>query len=164
MRYLLNSLAAMMPGRCTMRGETRPQLHPDLPWSQALPMSFLIRDPQNRKIGYENGAPVNEIPGGSLDVLENGYFLSLPADVSYTLTTVGNGSITNTLSVAFPVSGMDVRGIAYPDFSIPISTTATTAFGKDTLVWQFASTVRRRSARSSMSKWMSLSNRTCPPC
>jgi len=100
------------------------------------PETFMISDDLGRRIGLEQGVSINEIPGAELSDWETGFYLRLPADRAYTLTTVGTGAAENVLSLAIPVGPASVQQTVFSNFSIPAGVAASLSFSQETDNWR----------------------------
>ena len=102
----------------------------------AAPSQFLITDNQERRLGYDQGTLVNEIPGAYFNDFGTGFHWLLPHDGEYRLETDGVGSSGASLSFAIPSSGFSVQEVVYSGFDLPLGAAATTDFGRETQDWR----------------------------
>ena len=70
---------------------------------EAGPAEFMVTDQYGRRIGYQQGKFINEIPGAEFNDWQTGYFLNLPGNLQYSLTTEGNGSSGYNLALTIPL-------------------------------------------------------------
>jgi hypothetical protein len=78
----------------------------------------LITDQFGRRIGYDNGTQLNEIPGATLLVIGDQKVIDLPSDLEYSIRATGNASGNIALSFLIPENNSTIKEVGF--FEIPV--------------------------------------------
>jgi hypothetical protein len=95
-----------------------------------------ITDDQGRRLGYDHGTFVNEIPNADFIEFDGAFYWTLPQWGIYSLETEGTGSTDDTLSFAIPLTSNLIQQTVYTGFGLPLDATAITTFSQATQDWR----------------------------
>jgi hypothetical protein len=97
---------------------------------------FIVADSHGRRIGYSGGTFLDEIPGAAFTEMDGAFYLTLPAEEDYVLSTIGTGTGDVSLSLLIPVGGWISQETVFGSFALPVDSTATISFGQETEDWR----------------------------
>ena len=98
-------------------------------------VTALVTDSFGRRIGYENGNFVNEIPDASFEAVGDVMAFYLPSTLEYTTQTIATGEGTMDMQIVLPQRPTVARLIQYQDVPMHVGMQTTIATGMANTDW-----------------------------